>query len=235
MSERIAVFSDIHGNLPALEACVADAEAQGCTGFANLGDILSGPLWPHETAEYLMQRDWPTIAGNHERYVLTIPAEKLGPSDSAVLRQCSDAQIAWLASHPPTMTLPGAWCTHARPGVDDDYLIEIEQGDRLFPAPEEVIEGHLGEERHALVLHGHSHLQRMVTLSDGRRIANPGSTGLPGHFADEPGSPDARYLILSGGTVELRAVPYDFEPAARQAEANKRKSWGRYLREGLPR
>ena len=43
---RIAVLTDIHGNLPALEAVIADAEAQGCTGFVNLGDSLSGPLWP---------------------------------------------------------------------------------------------------------------------------------------------------------------------------------------------
>ena len=43
---RIAVLTDIHGNLPALEAVIADAEAQGCAGFVNLGDSLSGPLWP---------------------------------------------------------------------------------------------------------------------------------------------------------------------------------------------
>lgn len=47
---RIAIISDIHGDLAALEAVVADAETRGCTGFANLGDILSGPLWPRETA-----------------------------------------------------------------------------------------------------------------------------------------------------------------------------------------
>ena len=45
----IAIFSDIHGNLPALEACYADARARGCSQFLNLGDILSGPLWPRET------------------------------------------------------------------------------------------------------------------------------------------------------------------------------------------
>jgi len=70
---RIAILSDIHGNLPALEAVVADAETRGCTQFLNLGDILSGPLWPAETADWLMPRGWPTIAGNHERQVLTLP------------------------------------------------------------------------------------------------------------------------------------------------------------------
>ena len=75
----IAVFSDIHGNLPALEACHADAVARGCTAFLNLGDIVSGPLWPRETADWLMRQDWPTIAGNHERQLLSDdPAQKIG-------------------------------------------------------------------------------------------------------------------------------------------------------------
>ena len=55
---RWAVVSDIHGNLPALQAVVADAGA--VDGWLNLGDILSGPLWPRETAEFLMARGWPT-------------------------------------------------------------------------------------------------------------------------------------------------------------------------------
>jgi predicted phosphodiesterase len=75
---RIAILSDIHGNLPALEAVIADAEAQGCTGFANLGDSLSGPLWPVETADLLMAQGWPTIAGNHERQLLTLDRARMG-------------------------------------------------------------------------------------------------------------------------------------------------------------
>lgn len=48
---KFAVLSDIHGNLPALDAVIADAHAQAVDGFLNLGDIVSGPLWPAETAE----------------------------------------------------------------------------------------------------------------------------------------------------------------------------------------
>src|SRR5690606_14354102 len=117
---RIAVLSDIHGNLPALEAVVADAERRGCASFANLGDILSGPLWPRETAEYLMARDWPTIAGNHERQVLTDPDDLAGVSDLFVRRHCTPEQLAWLAALPETMELPGAWCTHAQPQCDHE-------------------------------------------------------------------------------------------------------------------
>ena len=55
----IAVLSDIHGNLPALEAVAADARAAGAARFVNLGDSLSGPLWPAETADLLMARTGP--------------------------------------------------------------------------------------------------------------------------------------------------------------------------------
>ena len=64
---RIAAISDIHGNLPALEAVLADIARRGADLVVNCGDILSGPLWPAETAERLMALNLPTIAGNHER------------------------------------------------------------------------------------------------------------------------------------------------------------------------
>lgn len=238
---RIAVLSDIHGNLPALEAVVADAEARGCEAFANLGDILSGPLWPRETVEYLMARDWLTIAGNHERQVLSDPTERTGPSDMFVREQCTPEQLAWIAALPETMELPGAWCTHAQPGCDDEYLLETAEGQGVRPASEDEIEARLRGVRHDLILVGHSHLQKIVALSDGRRIANPGSVGLPAYEMDEPhrhwvetGSTDARYLILEHGELELVSVAYDFACAARRAEQNGSK-WARYLREGLSR
>jgi predicted phosphodiesterase len=68
---RIAVVSDIHGNLPALEAVVADIARRGVDAVVNLGDSLSGPLLPLETAQFLMAQSWTHLAGNHERQVLT--------------------------------------------------------------------------------------------------------------------------------------------------------------------
>ncbi|MDZ4355615.1 MAG: metallophosphoesterase family protein, partial [Variovorax sp.] len=67
---RIVALSDIHGNLPALNAVLADVARRGADLIVNCGDILSGPLWPAETAERLMALDLPTIAGNHERQLL---------------------------------------------------------------------------------------------------------------------------------------------------------------------
>ena len=67
---KFAVISDIHGNLLALQAVLADIARQGIEQTVNLGDILSGPLQPAETADLLMAQDFPTIRGNHERQVL---------------------------------------------------------------------------------------------------------------------------------------------------------------------
>jgi len=60
---RIAVLSDVHGNLPALDAVVADLATQGVDLTVDLGDLLSGGVQPRETADRLMELDWPTVRG----------------------------------------------------------------------------------------------------------------------------------------------------------------------------
>ena len=66
---RIAVIADIHGNLPALEAVLADIRHRKADRVINLGDCVSGPLWPSEVVDLLMARDDLTIRGNHDRWV----------------------------------------------------------------------------------------------------------------------------------------------------------------------
>jgi predicted phosphodiesterase len=66
---RIAVIADIHGNLPALEAVLADIRRRDIDRTMNLGDCVSGPLWPREVCDLLMDRDDLIIRGNHDRWV----------------------------------------------------------------------------------------------------------------------------------------------------------------------
>jgi predicted phosphodiesterase len=66
---KIAVIADIHGNAVALEAVLADIAVRGVDRVINLGDVVSGPLWPRETMDLLSGRDWLTIRGNHDRWV----------------------------------------------------------------------------------------------------------------------------------------------------------------------
>ena len=89
---RIAAISDIHGKLWALEAVLADIERRGVDMTVNLGDILSSPLKPRETAQRLMPLDLPTISGNHERQVLEDDPEKLGVEDRYAYDHITDEQ-----------------------------------------------------------------------------------------------------------------------------------------------
>jgi predicted phosphodiesterase len=229
---RIAVLSDIHGNLPALQAVVADAHDRGCNVFANLGDIVSGPLWQRETADYLMALNWPTIAGNHERQVLTDLPERMGASDAFARQECTNEQLKWLASLPSEMELGGAWCTHARPGNDHEYLLETVEASGAREATVQEIVFRLAGRKDALLLDGHSHLQRLVDLPGNMRIANPGSVGLPAYSDNRPyphvmesGSICAQYLVLEQGRITFAQVAYDHEAAAARADANGRPDW----------
>src|SRR3954463_8753788 len=74
---RLAVISDIHGNLAALEAVLADIKARGVDRTVNLGDCVTSPLWPKETFEALEALSLPTVRGNHDRWIEEFPDDKL--------------------------------------------------------------------------------------------------------------------------------------------------------------
>ncbi len=65
---QLAVIADIHGNHLALEAVLADIDRRGLRAIVNLGDVVSGPLWPAETVELVRSRGIPTVRGNHDRW-----------------------------------------------------------------------------------------------------------------------------------------------------------------------
>ena len=76
---RLAVISDIHGNLRALEAVLADIKGRAVDATVNLGDLAAGPLWPRETVELLDTLGLPTVRGNHDRWMGDRPLDKLPP------------------------------------------------------------------------------------------------------------------------------------------------------------
>ena len=98
---KIAIISDIHGNLPALQAVLGEIDRAGVDHIINVGDTLGGPLESARTADLLMARGIAMIAGNHERQLLTFSPEKLSRSDVSTASEISSAHRAWLASAPP--------------------------------------------------------------------------------------------------------------------------------------
>jgi predicted phosphodiesterase len=252
---RFAVLSDIHGNLPALEAVLADAKALAVDGFLNLGDIVSGPLWPAETADRLMPLAWPTIAGNHERQLLTQTPEAMSASDRHAAQRLRPEHRAWLASLPATLRFrDDLLLCDGTPASDLHYLMETVTPDHVRSrspgvraATRDELLQRLGEAMQgvpqALILCGHTHVPRCERLGDGRLLVNPGSVGLPAYddlhphpHVIENGSPHARYAVVTrkpeGWGVKLRKIAYDHEATARQAEHHGRGDWADALRTG---
>ncbi|MCU0774763.1 MAG: metallophosphatase family protein [Ideonella sp.] len=250
---RLALVSDLHGNLPALEAILDDLERAGVDRVVNLGDIVSGPLWPAETVDRLQPLGWPTIRGNHERQALDAQPGRHGLADAFAARALGPAQRAWLAALPDTLRLmDDVLCVHGTPG--DDLRMLLETADPAVrpggvrPATAAEVARRLGNAMqgvpHGLIVCGHTHVPRALQLDDGRLVVNPGSAGQPAYEADdspkphrvEMGTPHARYAIVerraAGWQVEFRALVYDHEAAARRALANGRPDWADLLRTG---
>lgn len=243
--DRFAVLSDIHGNLLALDAVLADAAAAGIAQFLNLGDHLQGPLDPLGTAERLLPLDIPSIRGNCDRLlfeedVIASPGSTLAANRAAL----SPRHKAWLAAMPQTLTLGDVLLCHGTPWADDIYLLEevTPEGARL-KQPEAIAPILHGIDAR-LILCGHSHRSRTLQMPDGRLVVNPGSVGLPAYADELPyphvmesGSPHARYAILArsgaGWQVEHRTVVYDWNRAAEHAARNGRPDWAQWLRTGL--
>src|SRR5882757_3944214 len=75
---RFAAIADVHGNYLALEAVIADIRAQGVSEIVNLGDMASGPLDARRTMDALMALDAVHVLGNHDRWLIDRPPEKMG-------------------------------------------------------------------------------------------------------------------------------------------------------------
>jgi len=248
---RLALVSDIHGNLPALEAVLADVARRGADRIANLGDHLSGPLWPAETAAFLMRQSWPQLAGNHERQLLTHPIDEMGASDRYARAQLGQTALAWLAALPGTFSIADdVFLCHGTPASDLTYFMETIAPGGVRMATRDELDARLATSAAAaaagLVACGHTHVPRALRSSGGVLIVNPGSVGLPAYDDDRPsfhvienGSPDARYAICertaAGWRAELISIPYDHESAAAQAERNGRTDWAHALRTGYAR
>jgi predicted phosphodiesterase len=245
--QRIAVLADIHGNLLALEAVLADLQRQQVDQVVNLGDHASGPLWPQETLALLQGQPWISIAGNHDRQLVQDDPATHGESDRYAAAQITAAQLGWLRALPPIAHVtPEILLCHGTPTDDNRYLLETVDRGRVRPANRAEIRERLGDTHPRMLLCGHTHTARIVQVDPTLLIVNPGSVGLPAYEDDMPephvveaGAPHARYALVeqttTGWRIVLRAVPYDHDRAADQARRNGRRDWEVALRTGFMR
>lgn len=241
---RIALVSDIHGNLPALEAVIEDTRRRDVTRIVNLGDSLSGPLLPLETARYLIRQDWVQLAGNHERQLLEFGTKGGGPSDAFAHAQLPPDVFEWMRGLRPARPLnDDIFLCHGTPRGDTEYFLDSVEGDHTRPATDAELTERSDGIAHVVIACGHTHIPRTVHRPGGQLLVNPGSVGLQAYEDGQPhphrvqvGDPYARYATLEkrGGSwhAQIHPVPYDVEVMARLAERNGRPDWAQALRTG---
>lgn len=242
---KLAVISDIHGNIAALDAVLADIGRRDVDLIVNLGDSLSGPFDAVATADRLMALELPTVRGNHDRFLIDRPRERMGLWESWVIGDLSDAHLAWISSLPMVLDLGGVFACHATPSSDEDnWLDDRGARHRLEARDLDEVLLRAGGVAQEVMLCGHTHTPRVVRLPDGRMIVNPGSVGCPAYhdtrgepsFIHQTGSPDARYAIVEKGSAAWQAallsVPYDASEMARMAEEKGAASWAQAITTG---
>lgn len=210
MVASVAVLSDIHGVLPALDAVLAEPAVQSAERIVLTGDIAAGPQ-PVPVLDRLLglgdRVTW--VRGNADRELVELARgdkDDVGdPIAPWAATQLSPDQVDWLARLPHPVTLPVdgfgeiVFC-HATPRDDEEVVVVDSRLERWT----EVLAG-LPAEVMAVVC-GHTHMP-FIRLANRRQIINPGSVGMP------YGRQGAHWALLAGGAVELRRTAYDV-PAA---------------------
>ena len=214
---RVAALYDIHSNLPALEAVLADVHRAGVDVIVVGGDVVPGPM-PGETLALLRALEIPTacIHGNGDREVLnrragrpvSVPDAFRWMIDWTADRISADDE-RWMAGWPPTerLAIDGLgevlFC-HATPRNDLEIFTRLTPDAKLLPIFDPL--------NVPLVVCGHTHMQ--FDRAVGRtRVVNAGSVGMP--FA-EPGA----YWLLLGPGVQLKRTDYDLNGAAARLRAS---------------
>jgi putative phosphoesterase len=195
----VAVLSDIHGNLPALEAVLADVEQEEVEEVVVAGDTVSGP-WPAEVFDLLNEHDALHVRGNVDRLVLEDGEGAIGAWSKAQLGRRRGVVASWpLTVGLEVEGLGRVIVCHATPTSDEPIYTRI--------TPEDDLSATLGPIDVDVVVSGHTHVQYDRTLSSGLRIVNPGSVGMP--YEGVPGA----FWALLGPDVDLRRSEYDVKAA----------------------
>lgn len=215
MVNRVAVLSDIHGVLPALEAVLAEPDVRAADRIVLTGDIAAGPQ-PTQVLDLLVDLgervSW--VSGNGDRELVTYRRDGLTTTPDPVVpwasNQLSGAHLELLAGLPGSLTLPVGglgdvlFC-HATPRDDEEVVLVDSRLDRWAEVFEDL------PAAVETVVCGHTHMP-FTRLAHGRLVVNPGSVGMP------YGRPGAHWALLGPG-ADLRRTRFDAEGAAAAVRA----------------
>jgi diadenosine tetraphosphatase ApaH/serine/threonine PP2A family protein phosphatase len=222
---RFAILADIHANLEALQAVLADSKAQGCTHYAFLGDFVGYCADPKTCLDIVRGLKAPCVKGNHDEYCAAErPLDGFNPHAAKAVdwtrRQLSEDDRQWLRSLPYVLQVEDFTIVHAT-------LDHPERWQYIF---DKIAAGaSFSRQTTALCFCGHTHVplafirdkfcvrggtyKSFKLERDKEFFVNVGSVGQP-----RDNNPDAAYVIYDKdeGIIELRRCPYDIETAKRK-------------------
>lgn len=219
---RYAIISDVHGNLEALEAVVADIRQQGVDKVICLGDLVG--YYPNPADCLQVIRSWPVqcIGGNHDRAVAGhARLEDFNPAARDALawtyRHLAEEDRKWLAALPGEMVVDGCFLVvHGAPGYPDAYIFTAADAEPVFDL---LVENYSPVK---ICFYGHTHQRAVWSRPAGAAVAagtlylepegtyliNPGSVG-----QSRDGIPGASYLIFDAGAncLIFRHLDYPYQ------------------------
>jgi putative phosphoesterase len=222
---RVVVFGDIHGNLPALEAVLADMDARELSPLYCLGDLVGYGTFPNEVIAAIRDRNIPTLMGNYDQGVGNSSDDCGCAYTSKQAEALGKRSIAWTNEHTTAdnklylrqltdkipLQLGGlrVRLVHGSPRKINEYLYE--------ERPNATMERLLDMAEADVLVCGHTHIPYHKILPSGRHVVNAGSVGKP-----KDGNPEACYVVLEAVdkalSVTFRRVPYDIDRAAKAIE-----------------
>ena len=209
---RLALISDIHGNLPALEAVVQEIGGEDVDEIVCLGDVAVGPQ-PGETLDRVRELGCPVVLGNWDAYFVQGFPEQPNEIGRQLVEMgewwaghLSAEQRAFIATFVDALERPGLVAFHGSPRSYEDFIYAT--------TPDQELSEMLDGTRAPLLAGGHTHFA-MVRHFDGALVVNPGSVGLP--FVKQETvmriSPWAEYAIVDSEngqlSVDLRRTAFD--------------------------
>ena len=224
--DQLTIFGDIHGNLPALTAVLADMDSRQLTNRYCLGDLVGYGTFPNEVIDLIRGNGIPTIMGNYDQGVGNDSDDCGCAYTNPVSKALGERSIAWTNAHVTSdrkaylrdlgsqipLQLGGlrVLLVHGSPRRINEYLFE----DRAIDSFERILDYAQTD----ILVCGHTHLPYHKVLPSGRHVVNAGSVGKP-----KDGDPRGCYAVLtaedSDFKVEFTRVPYDVERAATAVEA----------------
>lgn len=225
---QLTIFGDIHANLPALEAVLADIEQRGLANLYCLGDLVGYGTSPNDVITAIRERNIPTLMGNYDQGVGNDSDDCGCAYTNPISEALGKRSIAWTNAHtsaenkaylrqlarqfPLQLGDLRVVLVHGSPRRINEYLFE----DR----PDSSLERLLDMVEADVLVCGHTHLPYHKVLPSGRHVINAGSAGKP-----KDGDPRAGYVVLEANERDLTGnfirVEYDVERAAQAIEASE--------------